>query len=102
MQRQRLFGLLNPRQQPARRTVDRLDQVPDLDKRLRLSGAVLANQTLELAAIAGTDIEIAKTKVLALEEVERCSQNPPWRALLMSFIRNSNNPEIQPTLKIRT
>src|SRR5437763_607865 len=50
LQRQRLFGLLNPRQQPARRTVDRLDQVPDLDKRLWLSGAVLANQTVELHA----------------------------------------------------
>jgi len=72
--------------------------------KVSLRGVLLQDQgdTLLMRPKAGTDIEIAKTKVLALEEVERCSQNPPWRALLMSFIRNSNNPEIQPTLKIRT
>jgi len=72
--------------------------------KVSLRGVLLQDQgdTLLMRPKAGTDIEIAKIKVLALEEVERCSQNPPWRALLMSFIRNSNNPEIQPTLKIRT
>jgi len=72
--------------------------------KVSLRGVLLQDQgdTLLMRPKAGTDIEIAKTKVLALEEVEHCSQNPPWRALLMSFIRNSNNPEIQPTLKIRT
>ena len=57
--------------------------------------------TLLMRPKAGADIKIAKAKVLALEEVERCSQSLPWRALLMSFIRNSNDPEIQALLKIR-
>ena len=72
--------------------------------KVSLRGVLLRDQgdTLLMRPKAGTDIEIAKTKVLALEEVERCSQNPPWRALLMSFIRNSNDPEIQAPLKIRT
>jgi hypothetical protein len=72
--------------------------------KVSLRGVLLRDQgdTLLMKPKAGTDIEIAKTKVLALEEVERCSQSPPWRALLMSFIRNSSDPEIQPTLKIRT
>ena len=72
--------------------------------KVSLRGVLLQDQgdTLLMRPKAGTYIEIAKTQVLALEEVERCSQNPPWRALLMSFIRNSNDPEIQPTLRIRT
>jgi hypothetical protein len=72
--------------------------------KVSLRGVLLRDQgdTLLMRPKAGTDIEIAKTKVLALEEVERCSQSLPWRALLMSFIRNSNDPEIQAPLKIRT
>ena len=69
--------------------------------KVSLRGVLLRDQgdTLLMRPKAGTDIEIAKTKVLALEEVERCFQNPPWRALLMSFIRNSDDAEIQPTLR---
>jgi hypothetical protein len=72
--------------------------------KVSLRGVLLRDQgdTLLMRPNAGTDIEIAKTKVLALEEVERCSQSLPGRALLMSFIRNSNNPEIQAPLKTRT
>ena len=71
--------------------------------KVSLRGVLLRDQgdTLLMRPKAGTDIEIAKTKVLALEEVERCSQSLHWRALLMSFIRNSNDPEIQALLKIR-
>jgi len=58
--------------------------------KVSLRGVLLREQgeILLIRPEAGADIEIAKTKVLALEEVERCPQNPPWRSLLMNFIKS--------------
>src|SRR5204862_6945161 len=47
LQRQRLFGLLYSGEQPSERAVDRLDQIPDFDKRLGLRSAVLAYESVE-------------------------------------------------------
>ena len=72
--------------------------------KVRLRGVLLRDQgeTLLMRPEAGADIKIAKTRVLAIEEVERCPQSLEWRALLMSFIKNSEAPDLQPTLKTRT
>jgi hypothetical protein len=71
--------------------------------KVSLRGVLLRDQgeTLLIRPEAGADIKIAKTRVLAIEEVERCPQSLEWRALLMSFIKNSEDPDTQPTLKTR-
>jgi len=47
-----------------------------------LRGVLLRDQleTLLMRPEAGIDIEIAKTKILAIEQVERCSHSLPWRS----------------------
>lgn len=60
--------------------------------KVSLRGMLLRDQgeTLLIRPEAGADVKIEKAKVLALEEVERCAQSQPWRALFMSFIKNSS------------
>jgi len=50
--------------------------------KVSLRGVLLRNQTetLLMRPEAGTDIEIAKAKVLAIEEVRRCSHGLSWRS----------------------
>jgi hypothetical protein len=49
--------------------------------RVSLRGVLLRDQaeTLLMKPQAGTNIEIAKTKVLAIEEMKRYPQSLPWR-----------------------
>jgi len=72
--------------------------------KVSLRGVLLRDQeeTLLIRPEAGADIEIAKTKVLAIEEVERGLESLQWRALFMSFIRNPADQSIQPMSKTRT
>lgn len=72
--------------------------------KVSLRGMFLRDQseTLLMRLEAGPDIEIAKTKVLAIEEVERYPQSLQWRALLMSFIENAVDQGTQPMSKTRT
>jgi hypothetical protein len=50
--------------------------------KLSLRGVLLRDQleTLLMRPEAGIDIEIAKTKILAIEQAERCSYSLPWRS----------------------
>jgi hypothetical protein len=50
--------------------------------KVSLRGMLLRDQTetLLMRPAAGSDIEIPKTRVLAIEEVGRCSRNLSWRA----------------------
>ena len=66
-----------------------------------LRGVLLRDreETLLMRPEAGAEIEIAKTKVLAIEEVERCPESLQGRALLMSFIKNAADQGIQPMSK---
>jgi hypothetical protein len=50
--------------------------------KLSLRGVLLRDQleTLLMRPEAGIDIEIAKTKILAIEQAERCSRSLPWRS----------------------
>jgi hypothetical protein len=50
--------------------------------KVSLRGMLLRDQTetLLMRPEAGSDIEIAKTRVLAIEEVRRCSRRLSWRA----------------------
>lgn len=72
--------------------------------KVSLRGVLLRDQkeTLLIRPEAGADIEIAKTKVLAIEEVERCPESLQWRAPFMSFIKNAADQGIQPMSKTRT
>jgi len=69
-----------------------------------LRGVLMRDQeeTLLIRPEAGADIEIAKSKVLAIEEVQRCLESLQWRALFTSFIKNAANQGIQPMSKTRT
>ena len=60
--------------------------------KVSLRGMLLRDQTetLLMRPDVGSDIEIAKTRVLAIEEVERCSRSLPWRALRMNFIKDAS------------
>lgn len=60
------------------------------------------NETLLMKPEAGPDIEIAKCKVLAIEEVERGPDSLPWYALPRKAPQNLANHNIQPMSKTRT
>lgn len=51
--------------------------------KVSLRGKLLRDETetLLMRPEAGSDIEIAKTRVLAIEEVGRCSRSFSWRVL---------------------
>ncbi len=57
--------------------------------KVSLRGVLLRDQTetLLMRLEAGPDIEIAKTRILAIEEVGRRCRSLPWRALWMNSIK---------------
>jgi hypothetical protein len=68
--------------------------------KVSLRGMLLRDQseTLLMRLEAGPDLEIAKTKVLAIEEYPQSQ----WHALLMSFIENAVDQGTHPMSKTRT
>lgn len=71
--------------------------------KVSLRGVLLRDEaeTLLMRPEAGTDIEIAKTKVLAIEELERRSRSLPWLVLSGSFVKAVVDQDIQPITKTR-
>ena len=60
--------------------------------KVSLRGRLFRNQTgtLLMRPEVGSDIEIAKTRVLAIEEVGCCSCSLPLRALRMNLIKDAS------------
>lgn len=69
-----------------------------------LRGVLLRDltETLQMKPAAGPDMEIAKTKVLAIEEVERGPDSLPWYVLSRNRTENPFNQDSQPLSAIRT
>ena len=72
--------------------------------KVSLRGVLLRDltETLLMRPEAGPDMEIAKCKILAIEEVERSPDKLPWYVLPRTIIDNPVNPDIQPMSKSRT
>ncbi|HKW31901.1 MAG TPA: hypothetical protein VJN92_02775 [Candidatus Acidoferrum sp.] len=72
--------------------------------KVSLRGVLLRDltETLLMRPEAGADVEIAKCKILAIEEVERSRDSLPWYVLPPTIIDNPVNQDIQPMSKIRT
>ena len=72
--------------------------------KVSLRGMLLRDLTeaLLMKHEAGTNIEIAKTKVLAIEEVERGPASLPWYVLLQNPIEIPVSQDPQPLSKTRT
>lgn len=64
--------------------------------KVTLRGTLLRDltETLLMKPEAGPEIEIAKTKILALEEVERGSDGPSWCLLPGDLTENPVRPGI--------
>lgn len=60
--------------------------------KVSLRGRLFRDQTgtLLMRPEVGSDIEIAKTRVLAIEEVGRCSRSLPWRVPRMNLIKDAS------------
>ena len=70
--------------------------------KVSLRGVLLRDlkETLLMRPEAGPDMEIAKCKILAMEEVERSPDSLPWYVLPRNVTENPANQDIQPISKI--